>query len=54
MAKKKEAIASPFVLEEEQPYPIPENWCWIHLLASFENHTDSKKKVQNNKYLKNG
>ena len=31
MAKKKEAPASPFVPEEEQPYPIPENWCWIIL-----------------------
>lgn len=31
MAKKKEAFASPFVPEEEQPYPIPENWCWTYL-----------------------
>lgn len=31
MAKKKEAPASPFVPEEEQPYQIPENWCWIIL-----------------------
>ena len=30
MAKKKEAPASPFVPEEEQPYPIPENWCWVY------------------------
>ena len=28
MAKKKEVSASPFVPVEEQPYPIPENWCW--------------------------
>ena len=28
MPKKKGAPASPFVPEEEQPYPIPENWCW--------------------------
>lgn len=31
MARKKEAPASPFVPEEEQPYPIPENWCWVRL-----------------------
>ena len=31
MAKKKGASASPFVPEDEQPYPIPENWCWLEL-----------------------
>ncbi len=31
MAKKKGASASPFVPEDEQPYPIPENWCWVKL-----------------------
>ena len=54
MAKKKGAPVSPFVPAEEQPYPIPENWFWIHLLDSFENHTDSKKKVQSKTYLENG
>lgn len=54
MAKKKGTLTSPFVPEEEQPYPIPENWCWIHLLDSFENHTDSKKKIQSKAYLGNG
>lgn len=54
MAKKKSAPVSPFVPVEGQPYPIPENWCWIHLLDSFENHTDSKKKVQSKTYLENG
>lgn len=54
MAKKKSSPASPFVPVEEQPYPIPENWCWIHLLDSFENRTDSKKKVQSKTYLENG
>ena len=28
MPKKKEAPTSPFVPVEEQPYPIPKNWCW--------------------------
>ena len=31
MPKKKETFASPFVPEEEQPYPIPENWCWTNI-----------------------
>ena len=31
MAKKKGVSASPFVPEEEQPYSIPENWCWTRL-----------------------
>ncbi len=31
MAKKKGASASPFVPVDEQPYPIPENWCWVKL-----------------------
>lgn len=29
MAKKKGPLAGPFVPVEEQPYPIPDNWCWI-------------------------
>lgn len=41
-------------MEPGQLYPIPQNWRWIHLLDSFENHTDSKKKVQRQKYLENG
>ncbi|NBI09869.1 hypothetical protein D1641_07545 [Colidextribacter sp. OB.20] len=49
-----EKLQQALVPAEEQPYPIPGNWCWIHLLTSFENHTDSKKKVQSKKYLKNG
>lgn len=31
MSKKKEASASLFVPEEEQPYPVPENWCWTDI-----------------------
>lgn len=33
MAKKKEVPADPFVPAEEQPYPIPENWCWVTIGA---------------------
>lgn len=31
MPKKKETIVSPFVPVKEQPYSIPDNWCWIIL-----------------------
>ncbi len=30
MAKKKRALASPFVPVKEQPYKIPDNWCWTY------------------------
>ena len=36
MAKKKGPLASPFVPAEEQPYPIPENWCWTYLTGFAE------------------
>ncbi len=31
MAKKKETPASPFVPVEEQPYQVPDNWCWTKM-----------------------
>ena len=49
-AKKKEALTpeerlqAALVPDWEQPYKVPQNWCWIHLLDSFENRTDSKRK----------
>ncbi len=33
MPKKKDIPASPFVPEGEQPYPVPENWCWVTIGA---------------------
>ena len=47
MAKKKGALTSPFVPEEEQPYPIPENWCWTYLTAGFAECLDSHRKPIN-------
>lgn len=41
-AKKKETLTpeerlqAVLVPDWEQPYKVPENWCWIHLLDSFE------------------
>ena len=46
MPKKKEAFASPFVPAEEQPYPIPENWCWTYL-TGFTECLDSFRKPIN-------
>ncbi len=36
---------------EEQPYEVPGNWCWLHLLDAFDNVTDSKKKLTTKEYL---
>lgn len=49
-----EKLAQALVPVEEQPYQIPENWCWIHLPEAFTNHTDSKKKIQSKAYLSDG
>ncbi len=46
MPKKKEAFVSPFVPEEEQPYSIPENWCWAYL-TGFAECLDSLRKPIN-------
>ena len=43
--KGKLTLEDVLVSTEEQPYVIPKNWCWIHLLDSFDNVTDSKKKL---------
>ena len=49
-----EKLAQALVPDVEQPYRVPENWCWIHLLDSFDNRTDSKKKIQQKTYLEEG
>lgn len=59
-AKKKETLTpeerlqAALVPDWEQPYKVPENWCWVNLLASFENFTGSKKKIPKKEYLKDG
>lgn len=54
---KKEAALTPeerlqaaLVPDWEWPYKLPENWCWVKLVESLDNHTDSKKKVQQKDY----
>lgn len=59
-AKKKESLTpeerlqAALVPESEQPYPVPANWCWVHLLDSFYNCTDSKKKIPQKEYIEDG
>ncbi len=52
--KSKLSIEEMLVSTDLQPYEIPENWCWIHLLDSFDNVTDSKKKLATKEYLEEG
>lgn len=51
---KKITLEEALVPVEEQPYKVPKNWCWIHLLDSFDNVTDSKKKLASKEYLEDG
>lgn len=58
---KKEAAPTPeerlqaaLVPDWEWPYKLPENWCWLKLVESFDNHTDSKKKIKQKDYLVKG
>ena len=58
---KKEAALTPeerlqaaLVPDLEWPYKLPENWCWLKLVESFDNHTDSKKKIKQKDYLVKG
>ena len=53
MAKAKEKMEA-LVPVEEQPYTVPANWRWVRLLYSFDNLTDSKKKIQQKDYLQEG
>lgn len=58
-AKKKELsleekLEQVLVPVDEQPYEVPDNWCWIHLLDAFDNLTDSKKKLATKEYLEEG
>ena len=38
----------------DEPYKLPDNWCWLKLLSAFENYTDSKKKIKQKDYLESG
>lgn len=49
-----ERLQAALVLDWEWPYKLPENWCWLKLVESFDNHTDSKKKIKQKDYLVKG
>lgn len=49
-----EKLSQALVPVEEQPYKIPENWCWVHLCDSFNNYTNSRKKIQSKEYQEKG
>ena len=49
-----EKLQQALVPEAEQPYKVPDNWCWVHLLDTFVNYTDSKKKIKQKDYLNGG
>ena len=36
-----ERLQAALVPDWEWPYILPENWCWLKLVESFDNHTDS-------------
>ena len=46
-AERIEQMAVPDI---EKPYSIPLNWCWLNLLDSFDNKTDSKRKIKQEEY----
>ena len=49
-----EKLQQALVPTAEQPYKVPANWCWLYLLYSFINCTDSNKKIKQKEYLKEG
>ena len=49
-----ERLQAALVPDWEWPYKLPENWCWLKLVESFDNHTDSKKKIKQKDYLAKG
>ncbi len=53
MAKKQltieEKLQAALVPVEEQPYKVPENWCWVYLLAGYAECLDKYRKPVNAK-----
>ena len=61
MAKKKkveeltieEKINNALVTEKDQPYKIPQNWCWVRLTGGFAKSLDNMRKPINAKEREN-
>lgn len=51
---QEERLRQALVPEAEQPYPVPGNWVWVKLPNSFDNYTNSNKKIQQKSYCIQG
>lgn len=49
-----EKLEQALVPEEEWPYEVPGNWCWIKLPMAFSNRTSSRNKIKQKDYLCRG
>lgn len=47
-----EKLAQALVPESEQPYPVPENWCWSYISSGYE--VASSKRVHKEDWLSEG
>ncbi|WP_173444110.1 restriction endonuclease subunit S [Selenomonas ruminantium] len=58
MAKKKltieEKLQAALVPAEEQPYKVPENWCWVKFSVTYDNVSSSKNKIKQKDYQNEG
>lgn len=59
MVKKKDNISEAKLdmidtVSKKEQYPLPDGWLWIPLVDSFENCTDSKRKIAKKDYLEKG
>ena len=53
MAKKQltieEKLEAALVPVEEQPYKVPDNWCWVYMLKGYAECLDKYRKPVNAK-----
>jgi type I restriction enzyme S subunit len=58
MAKKQltieEKLQAALVPVEEQPYKVPENWCWVKFSVTYDNVSSSKNKIKQKDYQNEG
>ena len=58
MAKKQltieEKLQAALVPAEEQPYKVPENWCWVKFSVTYDNVSSSKNKIKQKDYQNEG
>ena len=58
MAKKQltieEKLQAALVPVEEQPYKVPENWCWVKFSVTYDNVSSSRNKIKQKDYQNEG